>query len=93
MKYDFEAEKRNDDPNKNMDHLHKYDLMAQLLQLQPWTKLMIFIDQKLMTQWLALKKQIGSPVVTDTPFGYEEELEGKNEQLKEVMIRNSLIMN
>lgn len=91
VKYDFEAEKRETTIRTKHGSSYKYDFgrsaAAAITALDKVDD--FFIDQKkeINEAMVSLEKQIeDASQLLDTPFGYEEELEEKNERLKEVMI-------
>ena len=91
VKYDFEAEKRETTIRTKYGSSYKYDFgrsaAAAITALDKVDD--FFIDQKkeINDAMVSLEKQIeDASQLLDTPFGYEEELEEKNERLKEVMI-------
>ena len=91
VKYDFEAEKREMTIRTKHGSFYKYDFgrsaAAAITALDKVDD--FFVDQKkeINDAMVSLEKQIeDASQLLDTPFGYEEELEEKNERLKEVMI-------
>lgn len=91
VKYDFEAEKRETTIRTKHGSSYKYDFgrsaAAAITALDKVDD--FFIDQKkeITDAMVSLEKQIeDASQLLDIPFGYEVELEEKNERLKEVMI-------
>lgn len=91
VKYDFEAKKRETMIRTKHGSSYKYDFgrsaAAAITALDKIDD--FFIDQKkeITDAMVSLEKQIeDASQLLDIPFGYEVELEEKNERLKEVMI-------